>query len=215
VWTLDLKNGNGAVASGESVAPECTFELNDADFMDMVAGKADAMKLFTTGKLKITGNVMASQKLAPVLKNVDPNDVIAAAKKRLGVEAGAASGSVSPTAKGEKTPEHAAHAGPAIIEKIGERIAENASLAKEVGAIVELRVKDPDGVWTIDLKNGAGSIKQGKADKADIVLTVSDDNLAALASSNGQLQSFYQHGKVRVDGDAHLASRLAFLSKLG
>jgi 3-hydroxyacyl-CoA dehydrogenase/3a,7a,12a-trihydroxy-5b-cholest-24-enoyl-CoA hydratase len=224
VWTLDLKNGNGAVASGESVAPECTFEISDADFMDMVAGKADAMKLFTTGKLKITGNVMASQKLAPVLKNVDPNDVIAAAKKRLGVEAGAASGSVSPSAKGEKTPEHAAHAGPAkaaaIIEKIGKRIAENASLAKEVGAVVELRVKDPDGVWTIDLKNGAGSIKpgaasQGGGSKADIVLTVSDDNLAALASSNGQLQSFYQHGKVRVDGDAHLASRLAFLSKLG
>ncbi len=219
VWTLDLKNGNGAVASSESVPPECTFEISDADFMDMVAGKADAMKLFTTGKLKITGNVMASQKLAPVLKNVDPNDVIAAAKKRLGVEAGAASGSVSPSAKGEKTPEHAAHAGPAkaaaVIEKIGKRIAENASLAKEVGAVVELRVKDPDGVWTIDLKNGAGSIKQGKADKADIVLTVSDDNLAALASSNGQLQSFYQHGKVRVDGDAHLASCLAFLSKLG
>jgi 3-hydroxyacyl-CoA dehydrogenase/3a,7a,12a-trihydroxy-5b-cholest-24-enoyl-CoA hydratase len=207
VWTLDLKNGNGAVASGESVPPECTFEIADADFMDMVSGKADAMKLFTTGKLKITGNVMASQKLAPVLKKVDPNDVMAAAKARGGGGAAAAPAAAA-------TPTAAAKA-PSIIEKIGKRIADNASLAKEVGAVVELRVKDPDGVWTIDLKNGAGSVKQGKADKADITLTVSDDNLAALAVSNGQLQSFYQHGKVRIDGDAHLASRLAFLAKLG
>ena len=85
---------------------------------------------------------------------------------------------------------------------------------KEVGAVIELRVKDPEGVWTIDLKNGAGSVKQGKADKPELVLSVSDGDLAALASSNGQLQSFYQHGKIRVDGDAHFAPRLAFLGKL-
>ncbi|MFO0685916.1 MAG: SDR family NAD(P)-dependent oxidoreductase [Sandaracinus sp.] len=212
VWTLDLKNGNGAVAKGESVPAECVFEISDADFMDMVAGKADAMKLFTTGKLKITGNVMASQKLAPVLKNVDPNDVLAAAKARAGGGGGGGAAAAAPAAAAASS---AAAKAPGIVERIGKRIADNASLAKEVGAVVELRVKDPDGVWTIDLKNGAGSVKQGKADKADVVLTLSDDNLAALAASNGQLQSFYQHGKVRLDGDAHLASRLTFLSKLG
>ena len=215
IWTLDLKNGSGAVAQGESVPPECTFEIADADFMDMVAGKADAMKLFTTGKLKITGNVMASQKLAPVLKKVDPSDVLAAARARSG-------GATAP--KAVAAAPAAASSGPAkataIIEKITKRVAENAGLTKEIGVVVELRVKDPDGVWTIDLKTGAGSVKSGPpaatgADKADVVLTVSDSDLAALASSNGQLQSFYQHGKVRVDGDAHAASRLTFLSKLG
>jgi len=208
VWTLDLKNGTGAVAKGESVPAECTFEISDADFMDMVAGKADAMKLFTTGKLKITGNVMASQKLAPVLKNVDPNDVMAAAKARAG------GGAAAPTAVAAAAPAAAAKA-PSIIEKIGKRIAENAGLVKEVGAVVELRVKEPDAVFTIDLKSGAGSVKSGKADKPDVTLTISDSDLAALATSNGQLQSFYQHGKLRLDGDAHLASRLAFLAKLG
>jgi 3-hydroxyacyl-CoA dehydrogenase/3a,7a,12a-trihydroxy-5b-cholest-24-enoyl-CoA hydratase len=213
VWTLDLKNGSGAVASGESVPPECTFEISDADFMDMVSGKADAMKLFTTGKLKITGNVMASQKLAPVLKKVDPNDVMAAAKARAGGGAPAAAPAAAASSAAAKAP--------SIVEKIGKRIADNASLVKEVGAIIELRVKDPDGVWTIDLKNGAGSVKQGGGagyrDNArpDLTLTISDSDLAALATSNGQLQSFYQHGKLRLDGDAHLAPRLAFLAKLG
>src|SRR5262249_16547626 len=39
VWTVDLKGG--AVARGESVAPECKLELSDADFMAMCTGQAD------------------------------------------------------------------------------------------------------------------------------------------------------------------------------
>jgi 3-hydroxyacyl-CoA dehydrogenase/3a,7a,12a-trihydroxy-5b-cholest-24-enoyl-CoA hydratase len=206
VWTIDLKNGAGSVGKGETSPSECTLELSDADFMDMCTGKADAMKLFTTGKLKITGNVMASQKL-DFLRKVDPADVLAAMKERAG-------GGATPAAAASTASSAAAKAS-GIVAKIEKRIAENASLAKEVGAVVELRVKDPDAVWTLDLKNGAGSVKSGKADKPDAILTISDDNLAQLAASNGQLQSFYQHGKLRLDGDAHFAPRLAFLGKLG
>jgi 3-hydroxyacyl-CoA dehydrogenase/3a,7a,12a-trihydroxy-5b-cholest-24-enoyl-CoA hydratase len=172
----------------------------------MVSGKADAMKLFTTGKLKISGNVMASQKL-DFLRKVDPSDVMAAAKKRAG--GGAAAAPAAAAAAPAST-----HA-PMIIEKIKKRIEENKSLVSEVGAVIELRVKDPENVYTIDLKNGAGSVKAGKDSlSADVVLTVSDGDLAALASSGGKLQSFYQHGKVRVDGDVRAASKLTFLSKL-
>ena len=48
--------------AGEAAA-DCTLELADADFMAMTSGKADAMKLYMGGKLKISGDVMASQKL--------------------------------------------------------------------------------------------------------------------------------------------------------
>ena len=70
VWTMDLKNGKGEVRPGETKA-DCTLELTDADFMAMCTGKADPQKLFTTGKLKISGNVMAAQKLE-FLKKLDP-----------------------------------------------------------------------------------------------------------------------------------------------
>ena len=43
--------------------PTCTLELTDADFMAMAPARPTRMKLFSSGKLKITGNVMASQKL--------------------------------------------------------------------------------------------------------------------------------------------------------
>jgi 3-hydroxyacyl-CoA dehydrogenase/3a,7a,12a-trihydroxy-5b-cholest-24-enoyl-CoA hydratase len=42
----------------------------------MATGKANPMKLFSSGKLKIGGDLMASQKLDFLMK-VDPNDVIA------------------------------------------------------------------------------------------------------------------------------------------
>jgi 3-hydroxyacyl-CoA dehydrogenase/3a,7a,12a-trihydroxy-5b-cholest-24-enoyl-CoA hydratase len=211
VYTIDLKNGAGSAGPGESAPPECTLEIADADFMDMVGGKADAMKLFTTGKLKITGNVMASQKL-DFLRKIDPADVLAAAQKRAG------GGAAAPSPDLQKAPAPAASSGtqaPAIVEKIARRIAENAGLVAEVGAVIELRVKDPANVYTIDLKHGAGGVKSGKPEQADVTLSLSDADLAALAASGGQLQSFYQHGRIRVDGDVRAAGKLGFLAELG
>mgnify|MGYP000163776431 CR=1 FL=1 len=46
------------------------------DFMALVAGKADAQKLFFGGKLKLSGNIMLSQKLEGVLKGIDREMVI-------------------------------------------------------------------------------------------------------------------------------------------
>ncbi len=42
--------------------------LSDADFGSLVAGKANAQRLFMAGKLKIRGNVMKATKLDPILK---------------------------------------------------------------------------------------------------------------------------------------------------
>jgi putative sterol carrier protein len=42
--------------------------LNDSEFAKLVAGKANAQKLFMSGKLKVKGNVMAATKLDPILK---------------------------------------------------------------------------------------------------------------------------------------------------
>jgi 3-hydroxyacyl-CoA dehydrogenase/3a,7a,12a-trihydroxy-5b-cholest-24-enoyl-CoA hydratase len=216
VWTIDLKNGNGAVLAGESVPAECTLELADADFMDMCTGKADPMKLFTTGKLKISGNVMASQKL-DFLKKVEPGDVLAAMKERTGSSGGAGGGggeqASAKSAAASGKPSGAASA-PRILDALTKRIAETPGLAKEIGAVIEMRVKDPDAVWTIDLKNGAGKVATGAAGAADTVITLADADLAALASGAASAQSLYQHGKLRVDGDVRNAHRLSFLNKL-
>lgn len=44
-----------------------TLSLSDEDFGKLVAGQANAQRLFMSGKLKIKGDVMKATKLQPIL----------------------------------------------------------------------------------------------------------------------------------------------------
>ncbi|NWS70930.1 DHB4 enzyme, partial [Crotophaga sulcirostris] len=69
-WTIDLKNGSGAVYQGPArTSADTTFTLSDEDFMDVVQGKTNPQKAFFSGKLKVKGNIMLSQKLEMILKD--------------------------------------------------------------------------------------------------------------------------------------------------
>src|SRR5262249_6996165 len=70
LWTLDFKNGQGAVIEGAGTTPDVTLEVSDADWVQIAEGKQDPQKLFFGGKLKIGGNMMAATKLE-FLKKVD------------------------------------------------------------------------------------------------------------------------------------------------
>ncbi|EED17379.1 lipid transfer protein, putative [Talaromyces stipitatus ATCC 10500] len=66
-WHIDLKN-EGKVGKGLGGKPDVTLVLSDEDFASLVAGKANAQRLFMGGKLKIKGNIMKATKLDPILK---------------------------------------------------------------------------------------------------------------------------------------------------
>lgn len=42
--------------------------LSDAEFGKLMSGKANAQKLFMSGKLKVKGDVMKATKMEPILK---------------------------------------------------------------------------------------------------------------------------------------------------
>ena len=52
VCTLDLKSGGAPSGKARPRSRDVTLALADADFVALYTGKADAMKLFTTGKIK-------------------------------------------------------------------------------------------------------------------------------------------------------------------
>jgi 3-hydroxyacyl-CoA dehydrogenase/3a,7a,12a-trihydroxy-5b-cholest-24-enoyl-CoA hydratase len=209
-WTVDVKNGKGAVTAGAVDKPDTTLELADADFLDMTSGKADPMKLYMGGKLKITGDVMASQKL-DFLKKIDPKQALEAVTKKKGAAAPAAQAAAQPAAA--STAPAAQAKAPAILKALGERLAKSPALAKEYGSVLQLNVKNPDGSWVIDL-TGAGSVREGTDAKATTVLRIDDGDLVALTKDPSQAQSLYQHGKLRVDGDVRPATKLSFLKDL-
>ncbi len=204
-WTIDLKNGKGSVAQGGDKA-DCTLDISDADFRAMVAGKADAMKLWTEKKLKIGGDIMASQKLM-FLKKIDPKRAIEVVAKLRG---GGGAKAAAPAATAAAPAASKASQAPAIFKALGERLAKTPGLAKEVGAVVAFVI---DGkTWTVDLKSGNGAVKEGDG-KADVTLKMTDDNLVHL-TKDGHLRELYQRGEVRIDGDVRVAHKLTFFKGL-
>ena len=116
--------------------------------MAMTSGKADPMKLYMGGKLKITGDLMASQKL-DFLKKIDPKLAQEAIQKKRGA-APAPSAGPATAAKASETAAPAPKVdgkAPAILKALGERLAKNPGLAKEVGALLQLDVTNPEGHW--------------------------------------------------------------------
>jgi (3R)-3-hydroxyacyl-CoA dehydrogenase / 3a,7a,12a-trihydroxy-5b-cholest-24-enoyl-CoA hydratase / enoyl-CoA hydratase 2 len=208
-WTIDVKNGKGSVQPGAAAA-DTTLELTDADFLAMTSGKADAMKLYMGGKLKIGGDVMASQKLS-FLQKIDPKHAVEAVMKKRGGSVSAATIEATPAAKAS-APATGASA-TAIFTALADRLAKNPGLAKEVGATLQFNVQNPKASWVVDL-TGAGAVREGTDPKAPTTLRVDDADLAALCKDPGRARDLYQHGKLRVDGDVRVAQKLGFLKDL-
>jgi len=60
-WNCVVKDNACAVSPGVHAKPTCTLKMSDTDFIDMIGGTLPAMKAYTSGKLKIEGDIMKSQ----------------------------------------------------------------------------------------------------------------------------------------------------------
>jgi 3-hydroxyacyl-CoA dehydrogenase/3a,7a,12a-trihydroxy-5b-cholest-24-enoyl-CoA hydratase len=202
-WVIDVKNGKGSVTAGKGAA-DVTLTLADEDFLAMTSGAADPQKLYFAGKLKIGGNVMASQKLT-FLKKVDPK----AAEKAIRDARQASSG--APKAEATKATKAANAA--AIFKALGERLAADPALGGELGAVVAFTITDPDSAWTLDCAGATPSVKEGKDAAATATFRLADEDLKELVK--GHLASdLHQRGKLRVDGDVRFAHKLGLFKGL-
>ena len=67
-WYAEIKEGACKVAAGKHESPVCTLAMAAADFLDLMNGKLPAMKAYTSGKLKIGGDIMKSQLIEKLFK---------------------------------------------------------------------------------------------------------------------------------------------------
>lgn len=210
-WALDLKSGDGSLKSGVADNPDVTLELSEENFVAMSTGKADANKLYFGGKLKVTGNVMASQKLG-FLQKLDPRLVMEAMKARTAGAAGAAPVAAAPAAAFEAVkPGRAAQ----IFKALAERLATDPTAGKGIGQVLQFKLSQPESSYVVDFTLSPAKVVSGiKGHKPATVLTLADADLAALASGKATAQSLFQRGRLRVDGDVQLAHKLGFLDQL-
>ena len=96
----------------------------------------------------------------------------------------------------------------AIFTKMGEGLkTQGAALVAKANAIYEWKVGAD--VWTMDLKNGSGSITKGSSGKADCTLTMSDEVFESLTAGKLNAQQAFMQGKLKIGGN------MAFAMKLG
>ena len=67
-WHVTVKEGTCQVAEGAHDSPTTTIKMGDTDFVGLISGEVNAMSAFTSGKLKIEGDLMKSQLIEKLFK---------------------------------------------------------------------------------------------------------------------------------------------------
>jgi putative sterol carrier protein len=67
-WQVTIKESTCQVSPGIHKSPTTTIQMADGDFVDLIGGRLKAMQAYTTGKLKIEGDLMKSQLIEKLFK---------------------------------------------------------------------------------------------------------------------------------------------------
>lgn len=208
-WLLDLKSGDGSVIEGIDDTADATLELDDADFVAMSTGRIDAQTLYFGGKLKIAGNLMASQKLM-FLQTIDPALLQAVLAERTAVANAPALASAP--LQGGVAPALSVDAA-RLFAELAQRWTTSSDAPPDwSGCVLSFRIEAPDSNWIVDLRDAQPRIRAGIADAASATFVLSDRDLTALFAGAAQAQDLFQRGRLRVDGELRLAHSLDTLA---
>lgn len=84
--------------------------------------------------------------------------------------------------------------------------AQGADLVKKVGGVIHWKI---DGeVFSVDLKNGGGFVKQGAHGKPDLTITVKDADFVQLQAGKLNPQQAFMSGRIKIAGNMGLAMKL-------
>jgi len=104
-----------------------------------------------------------------------------------------------------------------IFKLMADELPKHPEVIKKVNGIFQYVITQDGkeaGGFVADLKNGSGSITEGKAAKADCTITVSDSDLVALFSGKANPQQMFMQGKLKIKGNMSYAMKLQELQKL-
>jgi F420-dependent oxidoreductase-like protein len=100
----------------------------------------------------------------------------------------------------------------ALFAKVTQRVAADPTLVQRVNAVYQFNVHGDDGgAWVVDLKNGAGQVWSGQHEAADCIISMNQDDFVALASGRINPINAFMQGRIRVQGDIMMATRLQSL----
>ncbi len=203
---IDLKNAPGGAGAGTIDKPDVGLAF-DRKHLDTLFGGdlAAVQKLFFGGELKITGNVMASNKLA-VLQGMEPKLVEQARSAR--VAAGVESSTIPVTASQEPTMSD-------VFSAIGHYIGDNPDLVEKTGTSFQFTFSNPDQQFYIDLKNAPGIAGPGQLDKPDVTLDLDSKHAPTLFGGDlAAVQKLFFGGELKIGGNVMASNKLSVLQDM-
>ncbi len=100
----------------------------------------------------------------------------------------------------------------ALFARVTQRVAADPTLVQRVNAVYQFNVLGDDGgTWVVDLKNGAGDVWAGQHDDADCIISMNRDVFLSLATGKINPLNAFMQGRIRVQGDIMMATRLQSL----
>lgn len=99
-----------------------------------------------------------------------------------------------------------------LFAQVTQRVTADPTLVQRVNAVYQFNVHgEQGGTWVVDLKNGAGEVWSGSYDAADCIISINQDDFLALASGRINPLNAFMQGRIRVQGDIMMATRLQSL----
>jgi len=103
----------------------------------------------------------------------------------------------------------------AVFNEIGENIKNDASLLKSIDGVYQFNINAGGQIknFTVDLKNAPGGVKSGPAPKADVTISLKEEDLLDLKSGKLNGQQAFMQGKLKIQGNMSFAMKLSQLFK--
>jgi NAD(P)-dependent dehydrogenase (short-subunit alcohol dehydrogenase family)/acyl dehydratase/putative sterol carrier protein len=202
---IDLKSAPGSAGEGAIDKADVTLELDTKHVQTLFGGDLAAVqKLYFGGELKISGNVMASNKLS-VLQGMDPKLVEEARAKRVAAGGAAAHAEASATASQEPTLDD-------VFAGIAAYIGQKPELVGKTNTVFQFVFHNPEQSFFIDLKNDKGAAGPGMADKPDVTLELDSALVKVLFGGDiAEVQKLYFGGQLKVHGNIMASNKLSVL----
>lgn len=210
MWALDLKNDAGSCKQGEIANADVTLEMDEEHLETVVTSSlADVQKLFFGGQLKIGGNVMASNKLI-VLQEINSKLFVEAKNQRL-----ANAGSTSSTSRDSASTVNTEITLADVFTAVNQHIANTAGIVDKTKTSFQFKLKNPESLWFIDLKNGVGSAGAGEVANPDVTLEMDEEHVPTVFNGSlADVQKLFFGGQLKIGGNVMTSNKLIVLQDM-